>query len=288
MPLVATEFSDIELMFDEKGAFSGILTPEGIEASSVDAALVSGRKVLSTMEDACCSVRRILTSQLGVTLPKGFSVSIGPNDLSIFCSQTCPAERMEEYLVKKRAETASEMSIWLRERPWDTNPMTLRQAGSCNFTFDAGSGALGTDGHFNPTRDIELPSSIDGRRVSSVVSYAFVSYTFLESVLIPESVTSLEPFAFYDKVHLKRVNIPSGVRTLPDGLFARCRSLTAVSLPDGLEEICGEAFYHCSSLDTVYIPQSVRTVGRCAFLNVPHIIYRGNARGFPWGATIGN
>jgi hypothetical protein len=199
----------------------------------------------------------------------------------------CGVEYMDRYLERKRADTLAAAEVWNRERPWDTNPMTLREAGLHKYTFDAETGELGTDGHFNPERELELPSSIDGARVTAIRTSAFVSNTFLESVIIPESVTRIEPYAFYDKVHLRYANIPSGVSVIPEGMFGRCRALASIVIPGGVRRICDEAFYHCSSLDTVVIPDSVEYIGRCAFLGVPHIIYGGSARGFPWGATVG-
>ena len=288
MRLLDTEYGDIKIMLDEGGAFAGILTPDGIEASSADAAYLDGRRVLSTCDAACRSVRRILVSQLGLELPQGFAPQVGAEDLAIFCTGRCTAGEMEEYLRKKRAATLCAAQAWSRERPWDTNPMTLAAAREKNFSFDAGTGVLVTDGHHNSAGFLELPSSIDGRRVTAVGTYAFVSYTYLETVVIPDSVVHLEPCAFYDKVHLKYANIPKDVKTIAEGTFSRCISLASIVIPPGVEEICDEAFFKCSSLDTVTIPDSVRRIGRCAFLNVPHIIYRGEARGFPWGATVGN
>lgn len=281
-------FPDIRILQDTHARFAGLLTPEGIEACTVDAAFLSDQKVLSSFEDACRSVRQILKSQLGLELPKGFSIHVGPDDLALFCSQLCAMADMDAYLQRKRAETMAAAQRWRVERPWDTNPMTAAQARAHNFVFDGKTGAISTDGCFNGGRRVELPSSIDGQRVTAILTAGFVSYTYLETLIMPDSITEIEPYAFYDKVHLKTANLSNNLKVLPEGLFGRCRSLSAIVIPDSVEDIRPEAFYQCSSLASVTIPDTVKAVGRCAFLNVPHIEYHGPAKGFPWGATVGN
>lgn len=283
-----TVFQDIKIMLNEDSAFAGILTPEGIEASTVDAAFLSDRKVLSTYAEACRSIRQILKSQLKLELPKGFSIDVRPEDLTIFCTQFCPVEDMDSYLRKKRNEAAAAVIVWNRERPWDTNPMSLSEAQAQNYVFDAETGVIGTDGHVNANREIELPSSIDGRRITTVKTACLVSYPYLETLVMPDSITQMQAFAFYDSIRLKSVRLPSGLKTISEGAFGRCRALTSIVIPESVVEICSEAFYQCSSLEAVMIPDSVAFVGGRAFLQVPHICYHGSATGFPWGATVGN
>ena len=135
---------------------------------------------------------------------------------------------------------------------------------------------------------IELPSSVDGVRVRALASYAMVSYTYLDTLILPDSIETVEPYAFYDKVHLRSTNLPRGLAVIPEGMFSRCIGLTGIVIPDSVREIQDEAFYQCSNLDTVVIPDSVERIGRCAFLNTRRVIYHGSAKGFPWGATRGN
>ena len=167
-------------------------------------------------------------------------------------------------------------------------PLTAAQAAAQNFTFDAATGRIGTDGCFNAGTVLELPSSVDGVRVRRLASYAMVSYTYLDTLLLPDSIETVEPYAFYDKVHLRSTNLPRGLAVIPEGMFSRCIGLTGIVIPDSVREIHDEAFYQCSNLDTVVIPDGVERIGRCAFLNVRRVVYHGSAKGFPWGATRGN
>ena len=226
--------------------------------------------------------------QLGLALPKGFSIPLEAEDLAVFFSQQCSLQQMQDYLTQKRERTQADIQTWLRDRPWDTHPVTAAQAAAQNFVFDAETGRIGTDGCFNAGTVLELPSSVDGVRVRRLASYAMVSYTYLDTLILPDSIETVEPYAFYDKVHLRSTNLPRGLAVIPEGMFSRCIGLTGIVIPDSVREIHDEAFYQCSNLDTVVIPDSVARIGRCAFLNVRRVIYHGGAKGFPWGATRGN
>lgn len=283
-----SQFGDVEIIRDENSAFVGLATPDGVEACTLDRPIVAGKKVLSRYNDACAHIRRILTAKLKLELPRGYSLTLAPEDLAVFFSQECGMSAMRGYIDAKRGQVAAETALWMRERMWDTNPMTAPEALSYNFVFDAETGAIATDGCFNPATRVELPSSIDGVRVRGIKEYALVSYTYLETLIMPDSVTYLEPYAFYDKVHLRNANLSKNLTVIPEGAFSRCRALNCIVIPEGVTRIEAEAFYQCANLFSVYIPDSVVSVGRCAFLNVPHIYYRGSARGFPWGAAAGN
>ena len=68
----STQFRDVKKILDRAHGFAGLLTAGGIEASRLDVPFVCDQKVLSRYDDACADIRRILTMQLGLELPKGF------------------------------------------------------------------------------------------------------------------------------------------------------------------------------------------------------------------------
>lgn len=284
----STQFRDVKKILDRVHGFAGLLTAGGIEASRLDVPFVCDQKVLSRYDDACADIRHILTMQLGLALPEGFSIPLEAEDLAVFFSQQCGMQQMQDYLAQKRTRTQADIAVWLRDRPWDTHPVTAAQAAAQNFVFDPAAGRIGTDGCFNAATELRLPSSVDGVRVRTLASYAMVSYTYLDTLTIPDSVETVEPYAFYDKVHLRRTNLSRNLTVIPEGMFSRCIGLTSIVIPDSVREIRDEAFYQCSNLDTVTIPDGVERIGRCAFLNVRRVIYHGSAKGFPWGATRGN
>ena len=76
--------------------------------------------------------------------------------------------------------------------------------------------------------DIVIPSTYEGKPVTSIGYRAFYGCRSLTSITIPDSVTSI------------------GVSA-----FRGCSSLTSVTIPDSVTSIGNSAFYGCSSLANI-------------------------------------
>ena len=111
----STQFRDVKKILDRAHGFAGLLTAGGIEASRLDVPFVCDQKVLSRYDDACGDVRRILAMQLGLELPKGFSIPLEAEDLAVFFSQRLaldPAEHdLRPRMALLRAERAQEVEL---------------------------------------------------------------------------------------------------------------------------------------------------------------------------------
>jgi hypothetical protein len=115
------------------------------------------------------------------------------------------------------------------------------------------------------TGTITIPSSLGGKPVKGIRSYAFCECTNLTSVIIPNSVTNIGWYAFDWCKTLKSITIPSGVRSIGVGAFQSCRDLTSVSVPDGITQIENRTFMGCDRLPSVIMPDSVTNIGEYAF-----------------------
>ena len=89
---------------------------------------------------------------------------------------------------------------------------------------------------------LEIPSEIDGKKVTSIGDVAFENCDSLTSVTIPDSVTTIGDGAFAWCDSLTSVTIPDSVTTIGDWAFAWCDSLTSVTIPDSVESIGYQAF----------------------------------------------
>ena len=111
---------------------------------------------------------------------------------------------------------------------------------------------------------VNIPSRINGRRVTSIGEGAFCYCRSLTSITIPDSVTSIGDMAFGHCYNLISIAIPDSVTSIGDAFYC-CSSLTSIMLPEGLTSIGSGTFYGCSNLTSIAIPESVTSIGECAF-----------------------
>ena len=137
---------------------------------------------------------------------------------------------------------------------------------------------------------LEIPSEIDGYKVTSIGEFSFYGCKTLKSITIPDGVTRLCKYAFSVCSALNSITIPDGVTyigsdafwqctsltsiTIPDSVtsmgtyvFNKCKSLTSVTLSNGLNGISEGTFYECTSLASITIPNSVTSIYAYAFVD---------------------
>ncbi|MGN0623313.1 MAG: leucine-rich repeat domain-containing protein, partial [Oscillospiraceae bacterium] len=81
---------------------------------------------------------------------------------------------------------------------------------------------------------ITIPSSIKGKSVSTIGSFAFLDCTEIKSITIPDSVTSIEIGAFEDCANITAITIPDSVTTIETSAFRYCMRLKSITLPKNL------------------------------------------------------
>ena len=113
--------------------------------------------------------------------------------------------------------------------------------------------------------EVTIPSTIDGKKVTSIGEDAFYWCTSLTSVTIPNSVTSIGAWAFESCESLESVTIPNSVTSIGRSAFCYCTSLTSVTIPNSVTSIGAWAFWECTGLTSVTIPNSVTSIGYWAF-----------------------
>ena len=141
----------------------------------------------------------------------------------------------------------------------------------------------GLTSHGGTFTEIVIPEVIDGVKITSIASEAFVGRRSLTNVVIGDSVTSIGSYAFYDCDSLTSVVIGDSVTSIGEGAFYCCQSLRSITIPfvgasinasSGYDQVFGYIFgyntngysnptYQYSSENINYyyhIPSSLKTV----------------------------
>ena len=120
-------------------------------------------------------------------------------------------------------------------------------------------------GYIGKASALSIPSTLGGKKVTTIGVRAFQNCTSIKSVTIPESVTSIAIYAFQSCSGLTSITIPNGVKIIKASTFQNCTGLTSVTIPKSVTEIEPQAFLNCDSLKTVTIPSSVVKISDHAF-----------------------
>ena len=132
---------------------------------------------------------------------------------------------------------------------------TVTKLGGANVQ----SGKLKTVGPAGGGYDIEIEWT------ESIPEGAF-SGSYIESVVLPESITSIGNTAFNTCQNLRSINMPRSLREIGQQAFGYCNRLTSsIALPYGLQSIGNSAFYKCEGIKSVTLPNSLQTIGNSAF-----------------------
>ena len=136
-----------------------------------------------------------------------------------------------------------------------------------------------TDCNESASGALTIPSTIDGKEVTSIGQSAFEQCKKLTNITIPNSVTSIGNFAFYVCSSLTSITIPNSVTSIGDYAFYACSSLTSINVSDNnknYRSVDGVLFnkdkteliqYPRKKEGTSYkIPNSVTNIEYCAFM----------------------
>ena len=78
----------------------------------------------------------------------------------------------------------------------------------------------------------------------------------IPSTIAGKSVTSIGDSAFYNCTSLASIKIPSSVTSIGDRAFSSCESLTSVTIPNSVTSIGDDAFQSCTSLTSINVGES--------------------------------
>ena len=139
----------------------------------------------------------------------------------------------------------------------DENNPVYHSSGNCLIETESKTLITGCNNSVIPT---------DGS-VTSIGDRAFLQYSGIESITIPESVTSISEWAFHGCSSLTSIVIPDSVTSIGTYAFSDCNGLTSVVFGENsrLTSIGDNAFSDCSSLTSVTIGNGVTSIDSYAF-----------------------
>ena len=118
---------------------------------------------------------------------------------------------------------------------------------------EGGAETIEITGYLGNDTILEIPESIDGKKVTVIGKEAFSGCSGLKSISIPDSVTAIGERAFYRCRALRSISIPDGVTAIGEWAFYRCYTLKSISIPDSVTEIGENAFGGCWGLEQMTV-----------------------------------
>ena len=113
--------------------------------------------------------------------------------------------------------------------------------------------------------DIVIPESYNGLPVTTIGDEAFASYSYIDSIVIGDSIISIGEYAFAYCESLKYIEFGNSITSIGDGAFYSCVSLMNIKIPNSVIRIGNAAFSECISLTNVVMGDSVTNIGNSAF-----------------------
>ena len=114
-----------------------------------------------------------------------------------------------------------------------------------------------------------LTLDISSASNNALPNQAFINWTALETLRLPDFLTEIPYQMAYACENLKAIAIPSFVAVIGDDAFRGCGKLSSIDFADSqnLYSIGQYAFAECLDLLSVEVPEGVQTLGAYAFRN---------------------
>lgn len=120
---------------------------------------------------------------------------------------------------------------------------------------------------WNNYKTVTIPEMYKNEKIISLRGNAFSNMPFLESVILPDTITEIRGQAFKNDFKLVSVNIPKNLEYLGGGSFYNCKSIKRIEFPDTLTYMGGEIFYSASSLTDIKLSSNLKEIRGDSFEN---------------------
>lgn len=109
-----------------------------------------------------------------------------------------------------------------------------------------------------------IPNKVNNIEVKEIAKELFLKNTYIEKLVIPETVTTLGYKMCYGCTNLKEVTLPDNISVIPDYAFEKCALLEKINIPQSLVQIRNDAFAE-SGIKEFVAPDSFKEIWSYAF-----------------------
>ena len=106
---------------------------------------------------------------------------------------------------------------------------------------------------------VTIPTTLDGKTVTSLGSSAFKSATNITEIIIPDSVKKIESYAFENCTKLTKVDLGS-IEEIEWDIFEGCTNLTAVTIPKTLKKGSVNGFLNNPNITSITFEEGLTVI----------------------------
>ena len=142
---------------------------------------------------------------------------------------------------------------------WNENLPT-----SISFVVSAEGVLTEVNGISETNNIVIIPNKVNNIEVKEIKKELFLNNTYIEKLVIPETVTTLGYKMCYGCTSLKEVTLPDNISVIPDYAFEKCTLLEKINIPQSLVQIRNDAFSE-SGIKEFVAPDSFKEIWGYAF-----------------------
>lgn len=101
--------------------------------------------------------------------------------------------------------------------------------------------------------------------VTVIGKSAFENNTYVEKIILPDSVEQIKAYAFWGCDNLRTVTLGKGLASIGDFAFTNCTGLETMTLPETVHSIGIQAFSECKRFEDITIPPQVVEIREDSF-----------------------
>ena len=142
---------------------------------------------------------------------------------------------------------------------WEKNLPT-----SISFVVSAEGVLTEVSGISETNNVVIIPNKVNNIEIKEIGEELFLKNTYIEKLVIPETVTTLGYKMCYGCTNLKEVTLPDNISVIPDYAFEKCTLLEKINIPQSLVQIRNDAFAE-SGIKEFVAPDSFKEIWGYAF-----------------------